>query len=150
MQKPFSHLFSNFMTTFSRLFSNFMTTFSRLFSNLGRLFKKKISTFSALFDNLRHFKTTLFVFVFVFVLFAMQYKVRLGRTKRYHLFQGGGCVKAISRTALLLSKTAISFSCLLMKLSGRKTSKFIKGNRRSDLTCKENVVNYLFLQNLHN
>ncbi len=24
--------------------------------------------------------------IFVFVLFAMQYKVRLGRTKRYHLF----------------------------------------------------------------
>jgi hypothetical protein len=28
--------------------------------------------------------------IFVFVLLAMQYKVRLGITKRYHLFWGGG------------------------------------------------------------
>ncbi len=37
----------------------------------------------------------------------MQYKVRLGSTKRYRLFGGwgGGGVKAIPRTALLLSKS---------------------------------------------
>jgi hypothetical protein len=56
--------------------------------------------------------------IFVFVLFAMQYKVCLGCTKRYHFFGGGGgCVKAIPRTALLLSnvKNAILFHVIILR-----------------------------------
>ncbi len=56
--------------------------------------------FPALFDNFRFLRRL----SSIFVLFDMQYKVRLGSTKRYRLFRGGGGVKAIPRTALLLSK----------------------------------------------
>jgi hypothetical protein len=52
--------------------------------------------------------------IFVFVLFAMQYKVRLGSTKCYHLFWGGG-VKAIPRTAMLLSKKEVKAYQLLLE-----------------------------------
>jgi hypothetical protein len=53
-------------------------TFSRLFKILCRLFP-------ALFDNFDNILRQLSA-IFVFVLFAMQYKVRLSSTKRYHLF----------------------------------------------------------------
>jgi hypothetical protein len=53
----------------------------------------------------------------------MQYKVRLGSTKRYHLFWGGGgCVKAIPRTALLLSKK-------LRRTRNEKITHFWEDNR---------------------
>jgi hypothetical protein len=58
-------------------FSNFVTTFSR--------------PFLTTLDVLRQLSA-----IFVFVLFAMQYKVCLGCTKRYHLFLGGGLRKSHS------------------------------------------------------
>jgi hypothetical protein len=82
-------------------------TFSHLFPNLHQFLENFIQLFGPFFQilcqffpaNFRHFKTT-FCLCFCFVCHAVQiaqYKMQLP-------FLGGGGVKAIPRTALLLSK----------------------------------------------
>ncbi len=81
--KTFSCLFLNLVMTFSSLFSNFVTT-------------------CGILDNNRHFKTTFYLQCFCFVCYAVQI---LSRAVQYAMtFSNGVCVKAIPRTALLLSK----------------------------------------------
>jgi hypothetical protein len=96
------------MTTFSRLFSNFMTT-SHLFQILWRLFP----AFAQIWDNFSKIKFQLFdinkmtfYLFFCFVCYAVQSLSRLYKT--LSPFLGGG-VKAIPRTALLLSKIGFSW-----------------------------------------
>ncbi len=91
-------------------------------------FENLIATFSHLFDNFRCFKTTLFIQCFP--LFAMQYKFCLGHYKMLLPSLGCVCVKAIPRTALLLSKTSenkvncLHFSGLQFKVLRSRTFAF--------------------------
>jgi hypothetical protein len=74
------------------------TTFSRLFSNF-------VLNFPNLLDNFRHFKMILFYLCFCFVCYEVQSSSR--QYKTLSPFLGGGCIKAIPRTALLLSKICL-------------------------------------------
>ncbi len=58
--------------------------------------------FPALFDSFRRFKTTFFYLCFCFACYPVQSLSR--QYKTLSPFQGGGGIKAIPRTALLLSK----------------------------------------------
>ncbi len=79
-------LFPTFLPKdFFNLFSNFVSTFSRPFW--------------------QRFNTTLFYHCFCFVCYAVQSSSLQYKTLSPFL-RGGGCVKAIPRTALLLSKTS--------------------------------------------
>jgi hypothetical protein len=64
--------------------NNKVNAFGFIYMNLLKVYAlspRKPADFLLTLDVLRQLSS-----IFVFVLFAMQHKVRLGRTKRYHLF----------------------------------------------------------------
>ncbi len=84
----FSLIYVNLLkvNAFSFIYVNLLkvNAFSFIYVNLlnvNALSPRKPADFLLTLDILRRLSS-----IFVFVLFAMQYKVRLGRTKRYHLF----------------------------------------------------------------
>jgi hypothetical protein len=70
------------VNAFSFIYANLLkvNAFSYIYVNLRKPAEARV-----FFVYFRHFKTTFYYLCFCF-LFAMQYKVCLGRTKRYHLF----------------------------------------------------------------
>ncbi len=97
---------------------------------LFKLFKIMCQLFPALFDNFRCLKTTFFYLCFRFVCYAVQSLSR--QYKTLSPFLGGEGVKAILKTALLLSKSVsqgekITAGC-------RKTKKAAYCQRAASLT----------------
>ncbi len=107
----------NFMTTFFKFYDNifppffkFVTTFEKCYDNIFPPFLKFCDDFFPfLFDNFRRLMTTFypcFCFCFYFVCYAVQISSHVVQNAII-FFRVGGCVKAIPRTALLLSKINI-------------------------------------------